>query len=83
MDCLGIVGIFGTVASIISAIISAKQSKEAKKAKDASEAAQKTAEAAKDKILQNIQYEDFVSFKLDCESFCGRFKNRFAIFRNN
>ena len=62
MDWLGIVSIKGGVASVIGAYLSYRQSKEAKKAQEATE-------AARDKIFQNIQYEDFASFQKDCSKF--------------
>ena len=70
MDLVGaIIGVIGAVASIIGAIISHKQSKEAVKAKEASVAAKEATEAARDKIFQNIQYEDFAQFQKECEKF--------------
>jgi hypothetical protein len=69
MDWVGIVSIIGGIASIIGAAISIWQSFQAKKAKDASVAAQEATEVARDKILQNIQYENFVSFQKECEKF--------------
>lgn len=71
MDWVGIVSIIGGVASIIGAYLSYRQSKEAKKAQEATEAAKDATEAARDKIFQNIQYEDFASFLKDC----GKFEN--------
>ena len=62
MDWVGIVSIIGGVASVIGACLSYRQSKEAKKAQEATE-------AARDKIFQNIQYEDFASFQKDCSKF--------------
>ena len=70
MDWVGaIIGIIGGTASIIGAVISHKQSKEAVKAKEASVAAKEATEAARDKIFQNIQYEEFTSFLKECEKF--------------
>ncbi len=70
MDYLSvIIGVVGGVASIIGAIVSCHQSKEADKAKDASVAAKEAIEAARDKIFQNIQLEDFTSFQKECEKF--------------
>lgn len=70
MDWVGaIIGIIGAAASIIGAVISHKQSKEAIKAKDASVAAKEATEAARDKIFQNIQYEEFTQFQKECEKF--------------
>ena len=56
------VGIIGGSASIIGAIVSCWQCWKAKKAKDATE-------NARDKIFQNIQYEDFTSFLKECSKF--------------
>ncbi len=69
MDWVGIVSIIGGVASIIGAYLSYRQSKEAQKAQEATEAAKEATEAARDKIFQNIQYEDFTSFQKDCGKF--------------
>lgn len=70
MDWIGaIIGIVGAVASIIGAIISHKQSKEAEKAKDASVAAKVATEAARDRLFQNIQYEEFTQFQKECDRF--------------
>ncbi len=66
MDWNSLVSIIGGIASVIGAVLSYRQSKEAKKAQKASEAAKKATEAARDKIFQNIQYEDFASFQKDC-----------------
>lgn len=71
MDWVGIASIIGSIASIIGAAISIRQSSQAKKAKDASVAAQEATEVARDKILQNIQYENFVSFQKECSKFEG------------
>ena len=62
MDWVSIVSIIGGVASIIGAYLSYRQSKEAQKAQEATE-------AARDKIFQNIQYEDFASFQKECSKF--------------
>lgn len=70
MDWLGaVIGVIGAAASIVGAVISHKQSKEAIKAKDASVAAKEATEAARDKIFQNIQYEEFTRFQKECEKF--------------
>lgn len=69
MDWVGIISIIGGVASIIGACFSYWQCKEAQKAKEATEAAKEATEAARDKIFQNIQYEDFASFQKDCSKF--------------
>ena len=53
------VGIIGGTASVIGAFISSWQCRKAKKAKEATE-------AARDKIFQNIQYEEFATFQKDC-----------------
>lgn len=59
MDWLDILG--GT-GSVLGAIISCWQCRKAKKA-------QKATEDARDKIFQNIQYEDFASFQKECVKF--------------
>ena len=69
MDWAGIVSIIGGVASIIGAYLSYKQSKEAKKAQESTEAAKEATEAVRDKIFQNIQYENFASFHMECSKF--------------
>jgi len=71
MDCNLVIGLLGTAASVIGAAISIYQSRLAEKAKKATEAAQAATEAARDKFLQNIQYEDFTQFKKECDKFCG------------
>lgn len=69
MDWVGVVSIIGGVASVIGAYLSYWQSKEAKKAQEATEEAKEATELARDKIFQNIQYEDFASFQKDCGKF--------------
>lgn len=59
---MDLVGIIGGAASVIGAIISCWQCWKAKKAKEATE-------ATRDKIFQNIQYEEFASFQKDCGKF--------------
>lgn len=70
MDWNIIIGVLSTIASFIGAVVSIHQSREAKKAKKATEVAKEATEAARDKFLQNIQYEDFTQFRKDCERFC-------------
>ncbi len=63
MDWKEIVGLLGAAASVIGAIVSLYQSKKAISAKEATE-------AARDKFFQNIQHENFVTFKKECDKFC-------------